>query len=110
MRILVAAGIVGAVALGFTFVGIPLAMLLLGVLALAGMLGFVAVCQALGEGVPPLRERGGTWVTFLAGAAILGLVSLLPIVGPLSLVGVGCAAVGAALVTRMGSPPRQPVG
>jgi len=106
--ILVAASIVGSVALSLTFVGIPLAMLLLGVLALASMLGFVAACQALGEGVPALRERGA-WVTFLAGAGILGLVSLLPVVGPMSLLAVSCAAVGAALVTRMGSRPRQRV-
>ena len=100
--ILVGAFSVGALALTFTFVGIPLALLLLGVLALAAMLGFVAVCQALGEGIPQLR-RHGSWATFLAGAALLGLVSLMPWVGPVSLALVGFSAVGAALVTRLGN-------
>lgn len=100
--ILVGAFSVGALALTFTFVGIPLALLLLGVLALAAMLGFVAVCQALGENIPQLR-RQGSWAAFLAGAALLGLVSLMPWVGPISLALVGFSAVGAALVTRLGN-------
>ena len=100
--ILVAAITVGALALTLTFIGIPLALLLLGVLALAAMLGFVAICQALGENIPQLRDKG-SWVTFLAGAALLGLVSLLPWVGPLTLAVVGFSAVGAALVTRLGN-------
>ncbi len=100
--ILVAAFSVGALALTFTFIGIPLALLLVGVLALAGMLGFVAVCQALGENIPQLRQHG-SWATFLAGAALLGLVSLFPWVGPLTLTLIGFSAVGAALVTRLGN-------
>jgi hypothetical protein len=100
--ILTASFVVGSGLLAITLVGIPLAVLLSIVLAVAWLLGVVAVCKAIGERFPVL-ERNGAWATFLAGAVILGAVSLLPYVGPLLVVLVGFPAVGAALLTRLGN-------
>ena len=100
--ILTASFVVGSGLLAITLVGIPLAVLLSIVLAVAWLLGVVALCKAIGERFPVL-ERRGAWATFLAGAVILGAVSLLPYVGPLLIVLVGFPAVGAALLTRLGN-------
>ena len=75
-------------------------MLLLGA---AWLLGFVAVCLAIGQRLPGGAEGRPPWVTFLAGAALVGLVSLVPVVGPVFLGLVGFEAVGSALVSRLGN-------
>jgi hypothetical protein len=100
--ILTASFVVGSGLLAITLVGIPLAVLLSIVLAVAWLLGVVALCKAIGERFPVL-ERSGAWASFLAGAVILGAVSLLPYLGPLLIVLVGFPAVGAALLTRLGN-------
>jgi hypothetical protein len=100
--ILTASFVVGSGLLAITLVGIPLAVLLSIILAVAWLLGVVALCKAIGERFPVL-EKNGAWASFLAGAVILGAVSLLPYVGPLLVVLVGFPAVGASLLTRLGS-------
>jgi hypothetical protein len=100
--ILTASFVVGSGLLAITLVGIPLAVLLSIVLAVAWLLGVVALCKAIGERFPVL-ERSGAWATFLAGAVILGAVSLVPYLGPMLIVLVGFPAVGAALLTRLGN-------
>jgi hypothetical protein len=100
--ILTASFVLGSGLLAITLVGIPLAVLLSIVLAVAWLLGVVALCKAIGERFPVL-ERNGAWASFLAGAVILGAVSLLPYVGPLLVILVGFPAVGAALLTRLGN-------
>jgi len=100
--ILTASFVVGSGLLAITLVGIPLAVLLSIILAVAWLLGVVALCKAIGERFPVL-ERNGAWATFLAGAVILGAVSLVPYLGPMLIVLVGFPAVGAALLTRLGN-------
>jgi hypothetical protein len=100
--ILTASFVVGSGLLAITLVGIPLAVLLSIILAVAWLLGVVALCKAIGERFPVL-ERNGAWATFLAGAVILGAVSLVPYLGPMLIVMVGFPAVGAALLTRLGN-------
>jgi hypothetical protein len=100
--ILTASVVVGSGLLAISVVGIPLALLLSIVLAVAWLLGVVALCKAIGERFPVL-ERNGAWASFLAGAVILGAVSLLPYLGPLLIVLIGFPAVGAALLTRLGN-------
>jgi hypothetical protein len=100
--ILTASFVVGSGLLAITLVGIPLAVLLSIILAVAWLLGVVALCKAIGERFPVL-ERNGAWATFLAGAVILGAVSLVPYLGPLLIVLIGFPAVGAALLTRLGN-------
>lgn len=92
----------GSLILAMTLVGLPLAMLLSVVLAVAWLLGIVAVCKALGERFA-FVERHGAWAAFLAGAAVLALLSLLPWVGPVLMALVGLPAVGAAVLTRFGN-------
>ena len=100
--ILVASLSVATLALTLTLIGIPVAMLLSGVLGLAWLFGLVAICFALGERFTAARERGA-WAAFLAGAALLAFVGMLPWVGSLTLVLVGFPAVGASLLTRLGA-------
>jgi hypothetical protein len=93
---------VGAGVLAVTVVGAPLALLLAGMLGVAWLLGVVALCKAIGERFDATEGRGA-WASFLAGALVLGAVSLLPYVGPLLVVLVGFPAVGAAILTRLGN-------
>jgi hypothetical protein len=93
----------GAGVLTLTVLGIPIAMGLVLLLGVAWLLGFVAVCLAIGQRLPGGDGDRAPWVTFLGGAAAVSLVSLLPVVGPVFLVVVGLEAVGAALVSRLGN-------
>lgn len=95
---------VGATALLLTVVGIPIALLLVGLLGVSWLIGVVAVCLAAGERLRPRRSRLRDWVTFLLGAVLLALVGLLPSgIGLGFLALVGLPAIGAALLTRLGN-------
>lgn len=93
----------GAGVLTLTILGIPIALGLVLLLGVAWLLGFVAVCLAIGQRLPGGDGERAPWVTFLGGAAVVGLVSLLPVIGPVFIVVVGLEAVGAALVSRLGN-------
>ena len=93
---------IGATLLALTVVGLPASVLLLTSLALAWMLGTVALCQWVGDRIPPAARLGG-WASFLAGAAVLGAVGLVPFVGSVVLAFAALLAVGAGLVTRLGT-------
>ncbi len=93
---------VSAAVLTLTIVGAPLAVALLVLLGVAWLLGFVGVCSAIGQRLPlPTPHKG--WVTFLAGAALVACVSMVPWVGSLFLIAVGLSAVGAALISKLGN-------
>jgi hypothetical protein len=93
----------GSLLLAVTIIGLPFALLILAILALGWLFGVVAFCQGLGERFPSLLRGQSGWGAFLIGAALLTAVSLLPWVGPVVLLLVGFPAVGAALVTRLGT-------
>jgi hypothetical protein len=85
-----------------TIVGIPVTLVLLGVLAASWLLGLVGLCTALGERLPsPLRDAP-RWTRFLVGAAVVAVLGAVPHLGPLVVAGAGLAGVGAALATRFG--------
>jgi uncharacterized small protein (DUF1192 family) len=91
----------GSLLLALTLVGLPASILLVTALAVAWLLGTVALCRAVGDRIEPVA-RLGPWAAFLAGMAVLGAVSLLPVVGPVFGTLAGLVAVGAGLVTRLG--------
>ncbi len=111
----------GLVSGALVFASIFLTITVVGMIALpavalvAGslwLLGFTAVCEALGDRLPlppAMRSRAGS---FLAGLVLLGAVGLLWFVGlPGALVsavvglGAGSASVGAAVLSRLGRRP-----
>jgi hypothetical protein len=101
-------GPVAAVALSFTLVGLPLALLVLVMLALAVFIGPVPAVTALGDRL--LRGRGGLMGWFVTGALVWrGALWLLPLVGllvyALALVwGIGAWATAAWEARRATAP------
>jgi hypothetical protein len=96
-------GIVATVALGlgalmfaFTLIGLPIAALLLAVLAWGWLLGFVGLCQAIGDRLHFQQAHHGRWIAFLFGCLGITFLGALPWVGWIAL-GVGTfAGLGAA--------------
>jgi hypothetical protein len=112
----VRAAVVGALATGFLTlfaglfavltlgVGSPVSLLLLGVLGLAWLLGFVGLCQVVGDRLPIHDRPHGRWIAFLVGVVLLTFLSSLPWVGWFVVAGAGVVGIGAALSTRFGRP------
>ncbi|MEC8424963.1 MAG: hypothetical protein VX000_14360 [Myxococcota bacterium] len=102
--------LLGATVLGLTIIGIPLALLLVLVLAGGGLLGFVGLGKAIGDRFSMVRDRGG-WLAFLVGAGLLAGVAFLPWVGPAIIALLMMPALGAALSSGFGNrvgPPGRP--
>lgn len=105
---------VGAGIAAITFVGLPLAFVALLAALPIFVVAYLGSAWALGRRViKPQRNR---YLAFLAGLAILRLLELIPIVGPLFdlaavIFGLGllCAAIGAARKTE-GPEPTQTLG
>lgn len=99
-----------SVLLVLVVVGIPVAALLVLITLAALALGGVALCLSLGEAlpIPELARRRG--LAFLAGLAIVAFVGSLPWVGPMALMVLGAAALGASARTLLGAkdPLRDP--
>lgn len=96
------AGVMGAVLLAITLLGSPVSVLIVLALCLAWFLGFVGLCQMVGD-VAPLpsswRGRLGAWLVGVLAIAAIGMV---PYVGKVLLVASIFPAVGAAVATRFG--------
>lgn len=100
--ILTMAMLVGASMLAVTILGLPLSLLMVVGLAVAWLFGLVAFCTAAGERMPAVAGYGH-WAAFLAGAAVLSVISLIPVFGTVFVMALGFPAVGAALITRFGT-------
>lgn len=85
--------------------GFPVAVVLLGALGVAWLLGFMGLCQAVGDRLPFDKRPHGRWVAFLVGVLLVTSIASLPWVGSVVLVGVGLLGVGASLSTRYGATP-----
>lgn len=94
-----------AVVLAVTLIGLPLALMLLTLLGVAGVLGGVGACQALGDQLPLPRPHG-RWAVFAGCAMAFVFLDLLPGVATLGVVTFGLAGVGAALATGFGRADR----
>lgn len=93
--------------------GFPVSMLLMGVLSVAWLLGFVGLCQAVGDRLPVQDRRSGfassthgargRWVAFLVGVVLLTFLSSLPWIGWVVIALASMLGIGAALSTRFGA-------
>lgn len=117
----VRAAVVGTLATGFLALfsvlfavvtlglGFPISVLLMGVLSVAWLLGFVGLCQAVGDRLPVQDRHGfagiarGRWIAFLVGVVLLTFLGSLPWVGWFVVGGASVLGIGAALSTRFGA-------
>ena len=89
----------GIVTLGL---GLPVSIVVWVLLGLAWLLGFVGLCQAIGDRLPVNNKPQARWLTFLVGVFLVTCVSGLPLVGWLVIGAGSLLGVGAALSTGLG--------
>lgn len=82
---------------------LPLAVAIVAGLGVAWMMGFVALCQALGDRLPFRERHHGRWAAFLVGTVAVCFVSTLSWVGVVALVIASAVGLGAALSTKLGA-------
>ncbi|MEW5785793.1 MAG: polymer-forming cytoskeletal protein [Bacillota bacterium] len=96
--------------LAITIIGIPLILVEILLLALAGILGYTAITQIVGARV--VGTAGSKTVSPLGaialGALILGVLSMVPVLGGLLSLVLFVMALGAALTTRFGTVQPRP--
>lgn len=85
--------------LGF---GLPVSALLVALLGGAWLLGFVGLCQAVGDRLPFEDRPYGRWIAFLVGVVLLTFLGSLPWVGWVVVAAASVLGVGSALSTRFG--------
>ncbi|MCP4805646.1 MAG: hypothetical protein GY913_27480 [Proteobacteria bacterium] len=95
-------GLLLALLLALTVLLSPFALALAALLGLAWMLGFVGLCQAVGDRLPLQNQGLRRWLAFLIGIVTLAFVGTLPWIGQVVLGLVSFICVGAALHTRFG--------
>jgi hypothetical protein len=87
--------------------GLPVGALLLAILGVAWILGFVALCQAVGDRLPIEAKAGsawpgGRWIAFLVGVLLLTFAGSLPWVGWMVLGAASVLGIGSTFATRFG--------
>jgi hypothetical protein len=95
-----AIGLILSVILIPTLIG-PL--VLLSALGVAWMMGFVALCQLIGDRIDPNRGAHGRWIAFLIGSVVVSFVGALPWIGIVTVVAASLLGVGAVLASRYGT-------
>ncbi len=110
----VRAAVVGSLATGFLLLfsllftivtlglGLPVGLLLVGVLGIAWLFGFVGLCQAVGDRLPFEDRPHGRWLAFLVGVLLVTFLGSLPWVGWLVVGSASVLGIGSALSTRFG--------
>jgi hypothetical protein len=96
-------GLAGSVVLAATLIGVPLALVLLLMVGLSWVLGFIGLCQVIGDTLPIGDVGARRWAAFLAGVAVLASASALPTLGQVLLVTLGLFGAGAAVQTHLGT-------
>lgn len=92
--------------LGLSIIGIPLIMVVLMVLAAAAILGYTAITNFVGGRlayVASPSSRLSPLGAIVIGVLVIGLISMIPIVGWLVSWFIYAVAIGAALVTKFGT-------
>lgn len=91
--------------LAITIIGIPLIFVEIFFLAAAAILGYTGIASLVGERVVGASSSAAMnpFGTLAIGVLIIGLISLIPILGWLFSMAVFILAIGAALVTRFGT-------
>jgi hypothetical protein len=96
-------------ALSFLFailcIGVPISMVLMATLGIAWVLGFVSICQILGDRLPFAFKPHGRWLAFLMGSLCLTFASSLPWIGIFAFIITGVIGIGGAMNTRFGARP-----
>ncbi|MBT3218663.1 MAG: hypothetical protein HN348_06190 [Proteobacteria bacterium] len=92
-----------AILFAITILGLPISLVLIALLGLAWLMGFVGLCQAVGDRLPFNEKVHGRWLAFLIGALLVTFLGALPWVGFLVVFIAGISGIGAALSTRYGS-------
>lgn len=92
-----------SVIFAITVLGLPLSLLLWAFLGLAWLLGFVGLCQAVGDRLPFEEKPHGRWIAFLVGVVLVSFAGSLPFVGWLVVIAVSLLGIGASVTTRLGS-------
>lgn len=82
--------------------GIPVSFVVMAMLGLAWLMGFVGLCQAVGDRLPFEQKPHGRWLAFLIGTVLLTCVGSLPLVGWLVVLAASALGIGAALSSRFG--------
>lgn len=82
--------------------GLPVSAMLVALLGGAWLLGFVGLCQAVGDRLPFEDRPYGRWIAFLVGVVLLTFLGSLPWVGWLVVGAASVLGVGSALSTRFG--------
>ena len=72
-------------------------------LGLAWLLGFVGLCQTVGDRLPLDLGPHGRWIAFLVGVVLITCLGSLPAIGWLFVSGASLVGLGAAISTRFGS-------
>jgi hypothetical protein len=96
-----------AILLAVTVIGLPLipiAALLVFILMAVGMTAFVSW---LGDRLPLFAGRKSQFGAMALGTAIVFVVGLIPVVGWLVVTVVSFVAAGAALLSKLGAPPKD---
>jgi hypothetical protein len=91
-----------ALLFAITFVGLPVSFLIIAGMGLAWLMGFVGLCQALGDRMPFEQKHHGRWIAFLVASLGVTFLGVLPWVGWLVLFGGSAVGIGAALQSRLG--------
>lgn len=78
--------------------------LLLSALGIAWMMGFVALCQVVGDRLSLSDRPAGRWIAFLVGSVILSFLGALPWVGVLVVLAASLLGIGAVITSRYGAP------
>lgn len=103
---MLSAGFLTIFSLLFTVVtlglGLPVGLLLMGLLGLAWLLGFVGLCQAVGDRLPFEERPHGRWLAFLVGVLLLSFFGSLPWIGWIVVAVASVVGIGAAFSTRFG--------
>jgi hypothetical protein len=85
-----------------TIVGLPVSFLLIALLGLAWLMGFVGLCQALGDRLPFREKQHGRWTAFLLASIAITFLGVLPVVGWLVVLIASAIGTGAAIRSRFG--------
>jgi hypothetical protein len=105
--------ILATILLCITLIGIPVAIVLVLALWLAGYVGLASIAAVLGAILPVERLRDRPVMQLAAGTTVLFVTSLIPVIGPLALLVAGAIGLGAIARTRLSTmaPMRdQPAG
>lgn len=83
--------------------GTPVSAVGVGVLGAAWLLGFVSVCQVIGDRLP-MEQPNGRWAALLGGSFLFAFAGVIGFPGVLLAFLVSMVGVGAAVTSRFGTP------